>query len=239
MAELWLAATVLLFGGLASADLALAAAQPAPAGNGSNNQASAQRPTAPTQRFDIDDFAIRGADKLPQVDIEEAVYPFLGPNKSAEDVEKARAALEKAYHNKGFQTVSVSVPEQNALTKVVTLQVTELKIGRYHFPDRWTVADCRVIRRSAHLTLGRSATVRALEIDTREVRSRFAILDQQFSEDPYLPCGMLTWRADDICTGRRRWMTCHDRHQRAEGDMFMGEAIGQLSNPESCCRGGN
>ncbi|WP_213773052.1 ShlB/FhaC/HecB family hemolysin secretion/activation protein [Bradyrhizobium sp. dw_78] len=85
---------------------------------------------ASTQRFDIDDFAVRGADKLPEIDIEEAIYPFLGPNKSDGDVEKARAALEKAYHDKGFQTVSVSVPPQNSQGKVITLQVTELKVGR-------------------------------------------------------------------------------------------------------------
>src|SRR5262245_43695345 len=42
----------------------------------------AQKPAAPTQRFDIDDFAIQGAETIPQVDIEEAVYPFLGPNKT-------------------------------------------------------------------------------------------------------------------------------------------------------------
>src|SRR5262245_18239506 len=90
--------------------------------------APAQTP-APAQRFDIDDFAVQGADKLPQIDIEEAIYPFLGPNKTAEDVEKARAALEKVYHDKGFQTVSVAVPQQNVQSKVVVLKVTELKVG--------------------------------------------------------------------------------------------------------------
>lgn len=87
-------------------------------------------PSAPLQRFDIDDFAVQGADTLPQIEIEEAIYPFLGPNKSADDVEKARAALEKAYHDKGFQTVSVSVPQQNALTGRVILKVSELKVGQ-------------------------------------------------------------------------------------------------------------
>ncbi|HXH46583.1 MAG TPA: ShlB/FhaC/HecB family hemolysin secretion/activation protein [Bradyrhizobium sp.] len=91
--------------------------------------ASAQKQEA-NQRFDIHDFAVRGVDKLPQVDLEEAIYPFLGPDKTADDVEKARAALEKAYHDRGFQTVSVSVPPQNTQGKVVTLQVTELKVGR-------------------------------------------------------------------------------------------------------------
>jgi hemolysin activation/secretion protein len=90
---------------------------------------SAQKPAA-TQHFDIDDFAVQGADKLPEIDVEEAIYQFLGPNRSADDVEKARAALEKAYHDKGYQTVSVAVPQQNVQSKVVVLKVTELKVGR-------------------------------------------------------------------------------------------------------------
>lgn len=102
---------------------ASAANAPAPAGSAPQNP-------GPVQRFDIDDFAIQGADKLPQIEVEEAIYPFLGPNKSADDVEKARAALEKAYRDKGYQTVSVSVPTQNALRGVVVLKVTEMKIGR-------------------------------------------------------------------------------------------------------------
>lgn len=92
--------------------------------------AAAQKPAAAVQRFDIDDFAIQGAETLPQIDIEEAVYPYLGPNKSADDVEKARTALEKAYHDRGYQTVSVSVPQQNAQARMITLKVTELKVGR-------------------------------------------------------------------------------------------------------------
>ncbi len=90
---------------------------------------AAQKP-APVQHFDIDDFAVVGADKLPEIDLDEAIYPYLGPNKTAADVEKARAALEKAYHDKGFQTVSVAVPEQDAQRKVITLKVTEMKVGR-------------------------------------------------------------------------------------------------------------
>jgi len=93
-------------------------------------EAAPAAPAAPLQRFDIDDFAVQGADKLPQIDVEEAIYPFLGPGRTADDVEKARAALEKAYHDKGFQTVSVAVPQQNALTGRVILKVTEMKVGQ-------------------------------------------------------------------------------------------------------------
>jgi hemolysin activation/secretion protein len=87
-------------------------------------------PAAPLQRFDIFDFAVQGAETLPQMQVEEAIYPFLGHNRTADDVEKARAALEKAYHDKGLQTVSVSVPQQNALSGSVILKVSELKVGQ-------------------------------------------------------------------------------------------------------------
>lgn len=99
-------------------DKAAASGKPAPA-----------KPTAPV-RFDIDDFVVEGADTLAQIEVEEAIYPFLGPGRTAGDVEKARAALEKAYHDKGFQTVGVTIPQQNVQGKVVVLKVSELKIGR-------------------------------------------------------------------------------------------------------------
>ena len=117
-----------------AAKAASTASAPKPAGPSSpaagSASAPAPKPAAATQRFDIDDFAVQGADTLPQIDVEEAIYPFLGPDKTADDVEKARAALEKAYHDKGYQTVSVSVPQQNAQTRMITLKVTELKVGR-------------------------------------------------------------------------------------------------------------
>lgn len=93
------------------------------------DKAAAAKPAAPA-RFDIDDIAVHGADRLTQLDVEEAIYPFVGPNKTADDVEKARAALEKAYHDKGYQTVAVSVPQQSVKGGVVVLQVAELKVGR-------------------------------------------------------------------------------------------------------------
>jgi hemolysin activation/secretion protein len=91
--------------------------------------AQAAAPAGKPERFYIEDFAISGAETLPQIDIEEAVYPFLGPNRTAEDIEKARAALEKAYHDKGYQTVNVSVSRQQ-IKGVVVLKVTEFKVAR-------------------------------------------------------------------------------------------------------------
>ncbi len=106
-----------------------AATSPSAAG-GKKSSTAPQAPKPPLTYFDIDEFRVDGADALPQIAVEEAIYPFLGPHRSSEDVEKARAALEKSYQDKGFQTVSVSVPAQNAESRVIVLKVTEGKVGR-------------------------------------------------------------------------------------------------------------
>jgi len=102
-----------------------AQADPSPA---SVKGAPPAKPAA-VQYFDIDEYRVDGADTLQQIEVEEAVYPFLGPHRSSQDVEKARAALEKSYHDKGYQTVTVSIPAQNVDTRVVILKVTEGKVG--------------------------------------------------------------------------------------------------------------
>jgi len=63
-------------------------------------------------------------------EIGEAVYPYLGPGRSAKDIENARSALEKAYQAKGYQTVSVSIPQQEVRGGVVFLQVEPNPVGQ-------------------------------------------------------------------------------------------------------------
>jgi hemolysin activation/secretion protein len=82
--------------------------------------------------FDLNEIRVEGSTVLPQDEVEEAVYPFLGPDKTAQDVEKARAALEDLYQKRGFVTVSVSIPTQHISTSggVVYLQAIERPVGR-------------------------------------------------------------------------------------------------------------
>lgn len=103
-------------------------AKPASAKSGGGKPAATA--TAAAAHFDIDEFRVEGADSMRQIDVEAAVYPFLGPGRTADDVEKARTALEKAYHDNGFQTVSVSVPQQDAERRFIVLKVTENRVGR-------------------------------------------------------------------------------------------------------------
>lgn len=79
-----------------------------------------------------------GAKRLKSLEVEEAVYPFLGPGRTPDDVEQARQSLEKVYHDKGFQTVSVVVPQQDPRRGIIRLEVVEGKIGRLQINGaRW------------------------------------------------------------------------------------------------------
>lgn len=95
---------------------------------GSAPPPSQSAPAAPV--LDLLEFQVVGNTVLPQLAIEEAVYPLLGPGKTPADVEKARVALEQAYHDAGYLTVYVSVPEQKVDKGVVVLKVTEGVIER-------------------------------------------------------------------------------------------------------------
>jgi hemolysin activation/secretion protein len=81
-------------------------------------------------RFTLREFRVEGNKVLPALAIETAIYPMLGPRRTIRDVEKARDALEKAYREQGYLTVLVDIPEQKVKAGVVTLRVTEGKIGR-------------------------------------------------------------------------------------------------------------
>jgi hemolysin activation/secretion protein len=81
--------------------------------------------------FDLYEIQVDGNSVLPAVEVERAVYPQLGPAKSIADLEKAREALERAYHEAGFLTVVVDIPEQKVSEgSSVTLRVTEGRVER-------------------------------------------------------------------------------------------------------------
>lgn len=80
--------------------------------------------------FDILEYQVEGNTVLPVGKVEEAVYPYLGESKSVDDAEKARAALEKTFHDAGYLTVFVNIPEQQVDRGVVRLEVTEGQIEK-------------------------------------------------------------------------------------------------------------
>ena len=86
--------------------------------------AQAAKP-AEKARFDIYEYAVEGNSVLPAIAIEKAVYAFLGPGRSLDDIEAARVALEKAYQDAGYLTVLVEIPDQRVQEGLVRLRVVE------------------------------------------------------------------------------------------------------------------
>ncbi|MCU0840783.1 MAG: ShlB/FhaC/HecB family hemolysin secretion/activation protein [Thiobacillaceae bacterium] len=85
---------------------------------------------ADAERFDVMEYRVEGNSVLGVLAIEAAVYPHLGEGKSIADVEAARARLERAYHDGGYLTVFVDIPEQEVTRGVVRLRVTEGQVER-------------------------------------------------------------------------------------------------------------
>ncbi len=106
-------------------------------GHEDRTEAPAEAPGTVT----INEYIVRGNTVLEARDIEKAVYPFLGPERSLEDIQSAQKALQKVYQDKGYQSVYVELPEQRVSGGVVYLQVIEVTVGRvrvvgaeYHSP---------------------------------------------------------------------------------------------------------
>jgi hemolysin activation/secretion protein len=96
----------------------------------------------PEFTFYVKQIRVRGSQLLSRGEIENTIYPYLGPGRTLDDLEQARAALEKSFRDKGFQTVTVELPQQNGTRGIIFMDVVENKVGRltvkgarYHLPS--------------------------------------------------------------------------------------------------------
>jgi hemolysin activation/secretion protein len=83
-----------------------------------------------TVRFDITRFDVGGNTLLPASEVARTVAPFAGPNRDFGDVQRALEALEALYHERGYNVVTVQLPEQELGGGVVRLNVMQAKIGK-------------------------------------------------------------------------------------------------------------
>lgn len=116
---------------------------PPPATDTPSDAADETATDAEVPRFNIWEFVVKGNTVLPQVEIERAVYPFLGENRTVDDVLAAESALNALYRQAGYVTVQVFTPEQSVDEGIVRLEVLEAKVGlsqvegaRFHDVER-------------------------------------------------------------------------------------------------------
>lgn len=94
-------------------------------------------------QLDIWEYYVSGNSVLEPEIIAQACAPYLGPARTPDDVDQARAALEAVYRERGYRTVGVSIPPQTVKDGVVRLQVIENRVGhlnvtgsKYHSIER-------------------------------------------------------------------------------------------------------
>lgn len=99
--------------------------------------------TEKAPQFDIMEYRIEGSSRMDHRILEKAVYPYLGPERSLADVEQARTAVEKLYHEAGYTAATVDIPEQDVDGGVVFLNINEGTVDRlkvtgsqYFLPSR-------------------------------------------------------------------------------------------------------
>lgn len=93
----------------------------------------AAEPRRAPDKFMINAIDVSGATRLSSAEIETILYPFLGPDRSNEDVIAAQKALQDAYVAKGYEAVLVDVPVQPEETfseGIVQIAVSETPVGR-------------------------------------------------------------------------------------------------------------
>jgi len=139
---------------------------------GTMPMAGAPEQSAADRHFDILEYVVDGNTALSTLEVEEAVYPFLGEDRNATDVDKARDALEQRYRTRGFQTVQVVIPQQGIETGIIHLQVVQNPIGRL-----------RVVNAKYHSLEDIKAKAPSLAegkvVNTADVQKDIAALNQQ------------------------------------------------------------
>lgn len=67
---------------------------------------------------------------LPAEEAESVVKQYAGPDKDFGDIQRALAALERAYRDQGYGVVQVLIPEQDITRGIVRLRVVEPRLGK-------------------------------------------------------------------------------------------------------------
>jgi hemolysin activation/secretion protein len=81
-------------------------------------------------RFQISRFDVSGNTLLSPAEVQAAVAPYTGLERDFGDVQRALEALEALYHARGYNVVTVQLPEQELNGGVVRLNVIQARVAR-------------------------------------------------------------------------------------------------------------
>jgi hemolysin activation/secretion protein len=104
--------------------------------------------------FTVVQFQVDGNSLLEEEHIQEVLRPFRGFAQKVEDVEAARLALEKTYHEAGYPTVLVVLPQQKIEGGMILLEVVESRIHNLQVTGNRFFSTDRVLAKMPSLQPG-------------------------------------------------------------------------------------
>jgi len=117
-ARVWFCRAALLCAVLLTSPRLFAGAQP-------TNAPAAKASTNAEPRFRVDEYEVLGNTLLPQKTVEGIFSKHTGTNITFDDVTAGLKALQLEYHNRGYDTVSVTIPQQRLTNGVFRVRVFE------------------------------------------------------------------------------------------------------------------
>ena len=130
-------------------------------------QKSAKAP-AKEERFTIKGFVIEGTVLFSNEELQTVVKSFTGRNRTAADVEGARDALERFFHERGYPAMLVNIPEQSSSNRVFRLVVIENRIGNVLVSGNNHVSTRKLLREMPSVMPGSVLSLPELQKDTRQ-----------------------------------------------------------------------
>jgi hemolysin activation/secretion protein len=117
--------------------------------------------------IEIRSYEVVGATLIAPGDVQALLRPYLGRGMYMSDIQAARDALQRAYEERGFPTVAVTLPKQTLLDGRVRLEVIEARLGavRVENPGIDWYGERGVRRAAPHLVAGAIVRSEDLEAD--------------------------------------------------------------------------
>jgi hemolysin activation/secretion protein len=113
--------------------------------------------------FTIKGFIIEGTFIFTQDQLQQQVKSFVGRGKTAADVEGARDALERFFHDQGYPAMLVNIPAQSSNNKFFRLEVIENRIGNVLVSgNRWFSTE-KILRDIPSLLPGKALNLKDLQ----------------------------------------------------------------------------
>ncbi|MYM26947.1 BamA/TamA family outer membrane protein [Duganella sp. CY15W] len=119
-------------------------------------------------RFEISHFEVKGNTLLPPAEIDALLSKYSGKQRDFGDVQRALEALEAVYHERGFNVVTIELPEQELNGGVVVLRVVETKIGRVSVKNNQYFDEANIRRSLPALQEGQSPNLKTISANLKQ-----------------------------------------------------------------------